>query len=204
MKGRARRPRLLELLIALVISGLIVASALHAFAAGRGGEWMWSKLPAWSVIEVLTLLGFLFSSESSQPGEDKKILVHRVRPHPLWTYIAVCGVAAWVVRHFVSAEGKEIYVTSYWTLVSATVIALTWFFASAARRANHTGSTRTALAILLLLAGFASGPMVSLWGSGFTANSPAAALVTIVFAAPLMLWVCDDLSFKPFHMWPAN
>ncbi|HET7370653.1 MAG TPA: hypothetical protein VFK45_07440, partial [Gammaproteobacteria bacterium] len=197
MKIFKQKPRGLDWLIFFSITGLIASVGIQAAAAGHGQEWLWRKMPAWLVVEMITAGTLLRGCDV-----ESRSLGERLRRNlPIVAYFALCTVAGVVAKYWLSDQWQTIYVAFYWLIAGVTIVVGSWCIRSSPTVGSAEGqSINRLLAILLLLTGIASGSILLLWGSGIAVNSPAIAFVTALLSTPLLLWSSGRLRFKPLKI----
>lgn len=172
-----------------------------ASAEGRLHWWLWSRLPlylglfAGLLVEFVPPFGIRRRDRIGTKVPPRPL---RLRFNaPLGSYIVLTFVGAALTARFLPAGGLTAYTVLYWVLIGVTAALLLWFVTTSVRGRIPGPGIKRALAILLLLAGLASGPMAGLWGGGaLSVNSPAGSIVAVFLVIPVGLFARWRFSFK--------
>lgn len=193
--------QVLVLVMVLAFAAVIILDALKAFGDGRWEWWFWSRLPFdlvfffWPLLAIFLVLGWRIGEKVGRRNDYLSWVSRYWYSSQFMIYIVISCVGTSLSQTFLPINGWAIYAAVYWILICVTVVSVSWFVVASARGVMHGRTVRRGLAILLVLAGLASGPMAGLWwrDGGLGVNSPASAVIALFAVTPIVLL----LIFRP-------
>lgn len=191
------------LVVVLAFAAVIILDAQKAFGDGRGEWWLWSRLPFFLVLFGIIpfsplVLAWRMDRKGGGRSNDLSLVSRYWHSSQFMIYIVLWCVGTSLSQEFLPVGGLTIYAALYWALICVTVVSVSWFVIASACGAVHGRRMKQGLALLLVLAGLASGPMAGLWwrDGGLGVNSPASALVALFVGIPMVLLLVYRPLFK--------
>lgn len=197
------RGRHLLLILSAAVTVAFIFLGVASFKAGSGHTWLLEAIPVWLVAEVFLIGSYFWEHSSRSVIEKNQSTRDRVRAN-WWLpcYVVACVVASSATRAFFPTGHEAIYNSGYWALLGASLLALFWFTVVSVSNVVLAYIARRVIAMLLLLIGIASGPLIVMLANDHGMVPPVVVIVGIAWITPVLLWGWRLYPFKP-HSTPV-